>query len=101
MIVEYTNNEEINDLIQRDELILVKFGAEWCGPCKMFDPVLNEVSKQQDIVQVDVDKDQELAKKYGIRSVPTVLFLKKGEEVFKTIGLKSKTDMLNIISKFV
>ena len=84
------NSSEFSGLLQEDKLLVVDFYATWCGPCKKLSPTLDEVSEelgeQVNIVKVDVDESEDLAMDYGIRSVPTVLFFKNGQQVDKFVG---------------
>jgi len=84
-------------VVQSSSPALVDFWAEWCGPCKMLTPVLEELSKENEskinIFKVNVDENQQLAVKFGIRSIPTLLFFKGGEVQEQVVGLKSKTDL--------
>ena len=84
-------------VVQSSSPALVDFWAEWCGPCKMLTPVLEELSKDNEskinIFKVNVDENQQLAVKFGIRSIPTLLFFKGGEVQEQVVGLKSKTDL--------
>lgn len=79
--------EEFNNLINQD-LVLVDFFATWCGPCKMMGPVLDELkeSRSVKVVKVDVDESEDLAKQYGIMSVPTLMLFKNGQLVSKKVG---------------
>lgn len=91
-------NESFDELIN-DELVIVDFYADWCGPCRMLSPIIEEVACEQNIklVKVNVDKHEDLAKKYGIMSIPTVIIFKNGKETNKHIGLLSKEDLLEFI----
>lgn len=84
-------------VIQSSSPALVDFWAEWCGPCKMLTPVLEELSSENaskiNIYKVNVDENQQLAVKYGIRSIPTLLLFKGGEIQEQIVGLKSKSDL--------
>lgn len=79
------------------KLTLVDFSADWCGPCKAQEPILEELQEEYgDIIEirkVDVDKEQELAANLNIRSIPTLVFLKEGELVDISIGLTSKEEL--------
>ena len=70
-MLKYLENESFNEIINQDK-VLVDFYAEWCGPCKMLTPVLERLGESFEIVKVDVDKHFDLAKEYGIMSVPTL-----------------------------
>ena len=92
------NSSEFSALLQEDKLLVVDFYATWCGPCKKLSPTLDEVSEelgeQVNIVKVDVDESEDLAMNYGIRSVPTVLFFKNGQQVDKFVGALPKSEIV-------
>jgi thioredoxin 1 len=83
--------------------VLVDFWASWCGPCQMIGPVIEELSKELEgkaiIGKVNVDENPELAQKYGVMSIPTIILFKDGKEQEKIIGLTSKDQLLELISK--
>ena len=72
-----------NDVLKSNKPVLVDFWAEWCGPCRVLGPILDEVAKElgekADIVKVNVDDNPELAQRYGIRGIPTMIFFKNGQ----------------------
>ncbi|WP_281975085.1 thioredoxin [Halobacillus litoralis] len=86
-------------------LVIADLGAPWCGPCKMIAPVLEDIDQEQGdqmkIVKVDVDENMETAQKYGVMSVPTLLFFKDGELVDQAVGFKSKEEIVSIAQKHV
>ena len=92
------NSSEFSGLLQEDKLLVVDFYATWCGPCKKLSPTLDEVSEelgeQVNLVKVDVDESEDLAMNYGIRSVPTVLFFKNGQQVDKFVGALPKSEIV-------
>ena len=79
--------------------VLVDFWAEWCGPCKMLGPILEEISKDLEdklqVVKVNLDENQDLAMKYSIRSIPTLLLFKEGELIDTKVGLLPKSDLVD------
>ena len=95
------NSTDFPALVQDDKLLVVDFFATWCGPCKKLSPTLDEVSEEfgdrVNIVKVDVDESEDLAMTYGIRSVPTVLFFKKGQHVDKFVGALPKSEIVSKI----
>ncbi len=88
---------EFNDLINQNKPILVDFFATWCGPCKMQSPILEQVKASvgdgANIIKIDIDKNEDLAMRYNVRSVPTLILFKNGEAVWRTVGLQ-QADLL-------
>ncbi len=96
MNIIHLENQKFDDLIK--EKVLVDFYADWCGPCKMQSRVLDELTDYE-IVRVNVDEHEDLAKKYGVMSIPTLIKFKNGEEVDKNIGFLNKEDLIEWINK--
>ncbi len=98
--LKHINTDEFNDfVIDKKEKVLVDFYASWCGPCKMLAPILDEISKEVEvqICSVDVDDNFDLAKSYGVMSVPTLILFNNGVEVKRAIGLKNKDFILDML----
>lgn len=95
------NNEDFNEGI-KDKLVLVDFYATWCGPCRMMHPIIEEVAKEENIkvIKVDVDKHDELARNYGIMSIPTIILFQNGNLVEKNIGFIPKEQLLTMIKNY-
>ena len=92
------NNEDFNEEI-KDKLVLVDFYATWCGPCRMMHPIIEEVAKEEKIkvIKVDVDKHDELARNYGIMSIPTLVVMKNGKIVQRVSGARPKEAILEML----
>ena len=103
--MKVVNEKEFNDIIKNKKVVLVDFFATWCGPCRMLSPILEEVSEETngeyEIVKVDVDESYDLAKKFGIMSVPTMIIFQDGVEAEKIIGLRSKDDIVETIKTYL
>ena len=88
MEIIHLKNENFDELIK--EKILVDFYANWCGPCKMIAPELEKVESNIKVVKVDVDEFEELARKYGVMSIPTLILFEDGKELKRNIGFMDK-----------
>ncbi len=83
-------------------VVLVDFWAEWCGPCKMLGPILEEISQETDIkiCKIDVDSNPEITSTFKIRSIPTMIIFKDGVQVDHFIGFKAKDEILNKLATY-
>ena len=89
-----------NEVLKSDKVVLVDLFATWCGPCKMQSPIIDEIAEERDDIKVgkvDVDQDPEVASKYGVMSIPTLLIIKNGEVMKKFVGLTPKEEILSAI----
>lgn len=93
------------DLINSDQLVLIDFSAEWCGPCKMLAPILKQVKDEMGdslkIVKIDVDKNQSLANTFQVRGVPTMMFFKNGEQLWRQSGVLQKGEIIQVAKSFM
>lgn len=94
----YLENENLDALIKEGKCI-VDFYATWCGPCKMISPVLEELEDEIKIIKVDVDNHQDLALKYRVMSIPTLIFFNNGEVKEEVVGFRDKEEIQSIINR--
>ena len=91
--------------ITKEGVVLVDFFATWCGPCKMLSPVLEELAEdvkgKAEIVKVDVDQEGDLAMRFGIMSVPTMIIFKDGEAVKQIMGYQPKQQLLSVLQAYL
>ena len=100
MVKKFDSNNFETEVLNNDGVVLVDFYAEWCGPCKMLAPVLEEIADdREDIVvgKVNIDESFDIAVKYGIMSIPTLIVFKNGERVATSIGFLSESDINKMI----
>ena len=103
--VEITDGNFEKLVLKSEKLVIVDFWAEWCGPCKAITPILDEISNEFGdkvlIGKVNVDEVKEIPVKYGIRSIPTLLFFSNGEITRQEVGLQSKQTLVDNITQIV
>jgi thioredoxin 1 len=103
MTIEITDSNFEEVVLKADKPVLVDFWAEWCGPCRMVGPVVEELSNEYEgkavIGKVDVDNNPEVSMKFGIRNIPALLFFKDGEIVDKQIGAVPKSVLAEKLDK--
>ena len=90
-----------SDLIHSDKLVLVDFFAEWCGPCKMMKPILEDLKKRMGdkvtIIKIDIDRNQQAANVYQIQSVPTLMLFKSGKTLWRQSGVPSVSQLEQLV----
>ncbi len=99
-MIEVNKDNFDTEVLQSEKRVLVDFNAEWCGPCKMMKPVLEEISTSNNeikIVSINVDDEDELASKYNISSIPCLVLIENGEEINRSIGLISRSELDSFI----
>ncbi len=101
-MITFTDQNFEKEVLKSEKPVLVDFWAPWCGPCQMVSPLIEELAKEVEgkvkVGKLNVDENPQVAAKYGIMSIPTVIFFKEGKEVVRQIGLESKENYLKIIS---
>ncbi|MBQ6840236.1 MAG: thioredoxin [Oscillospiraceae bacterium] len=101
MSVIHVTKDNFEELVLKsDKKVLLDFWATWCGPCQMIAPVLEEIAQEREdvtVAKIDVDKEMELAIKYGIVSIPTLIVMDQGQAVNKLIGFRPKADIEKLL----
>lgn len=102
-VIEVNKDNFEKKVLQADKPVLLDFYADWCGPCKMAGPILEELAGEYEgkviIAKLDVDKNQEVAGKFGVMSIPTVIMFEKGEESSRQVGFAGKEGYETMIKK--
>ena len=99
-IIKLTKDNFEQEVLKSEKPVLVDFYADWCGPCQMLSPVVDEVAEERDDIKVgkiNVDEQMELAQKYGVMTIPTLLVIKNGEIANKHIGPLSKSGVIELL----
>lgn len=90
-----------NEVLKSDKKVLVDFNADWCGPCRMLKPVIEELSESENykVASVNIDDEEDLAAKYGVMSIPCLVVFENGKEVKRSVGLIPKDDVVSLIGE--
>ncbi len=100
MSVIHGNSSNFDSLVNSG-VVVVDFFADWCGPCKMLAPILDDLASSRDevnVVKINVDDEEDLARRFGVMSIPTLVLYKDGKEVSKSVGFMSLSDLQDWIS---
>ena len=94
-VIEVKKDNFESEVINSEKTVLADFNADWCGPCKMLKPIVEEISKREDVkvVSINIDDEDELAEDYEVYSIPCVVVFKNGKEVARSVGYKSKEEI--------
>ena len=100
MAVIKVNNDNFDSVKNSDKKVLIDFYADWCGPCRMVSPIVDEIAEERDDIlvgKINVDESPELAMQFGIVSIPTLIVMEKGEIVNKMVGARPKSEILSAL----
>ena len=99
------NVKDFNEILENNNLVIVEFSATWCMPCKAMKPIIESVTNQFDgkakVLSIDVEEEPDLATKYKIRNIPTILYFKGGELKDKSVGAINETELINRINNLI
>ncbi len=101
-VIEITKNNFDNEVLKSDIPVLVDLWAEWCAPCMMLKPILEEIAEDFDgrfkICKINIDNEGEFATRFNVISIPTLLVFNKGELVNKAVGVRPKNEIMNLLN---
>ncbi len=100
MAVIVVNNENFNEITGGEKTVLLDFYADWCGPCQMMAPIVHEIADEREDItvgKIDVDASPEIAIKFGVQSIPTLVVMKDSKIQNTVVGLRSKDAILNLL----
>lgn len=96
-VLKITSENYETEVLNSDKLVLIDFYADWCGPCRMMSPIIDEIAEEMSgkikVGKINVDENQDLAMEYGIMSIPTIVMIKDGKAVKNLIGVRDKNEI--------
>ena len=101
-VIEINKENFQEELINSNKKVLADFNAEWCGPCKMLKPIIDEIAEENDkvkVVSINIDDEEELAEKYNISSIPCLILFVQGKELKRNVGFISKNEIETFIGE--
>lgn len=101
-IVNVAKNNFEKEVLGSDLPVLIDFNANWCGPCRMLRPILDEISNENNnikIVSINIDNEEDLAREYGVMSIPCLVLVKDGKEIRRSVGLMPKEEVVKFIGE--
>ena len=99
-VMKVTSSNFEEEVLNSDKTVLIDFYADWCGPCKMLSPIIESVANENEdikVVKINVDNAQDLAIEYQVMSIPTIVVIKDGQEVNRTVGVVSKSQIVEMV----
>lgn len=99
-VITVTKENFQSEVLESDKTVLIDFWAEWCGPCRMLSPVVDEIANEQTdvkVCKVNVDNEPELATQFGVMSIPTLVVIKDGKVVNQSVGVQPKDNILTML----
>lgn len=99
-VLEVTSKNFEQEVLKSEKTVLIDFYADWCGPCKMLSPIVEQVAQENKdikVVKINIDQEQDIAIKYEIMSIPTLVVIKNGNETNRSVGLIGKSDILELV----
>ena len=100
-VLKITSSNFNEEVLNSDKMTMVDFYADWCGPCKMMSPIIDKIAEENDNIKVgklNVDDAQDIAMKYNVMSIPTIIIFKNGMEFKRFVGVTSKSEILNALN---
>ncbi len=96
-VLKITSENYETEVLNSDKLVLIDFYADWCGPCRMMSPIIDEIAEEMSgkikVGKINVDENQDLAMEYGIMSIPTIVMIKDGKAVKNLVGVRDKNEI--------
>lgn len=99
-VIKVTSKNFNQEVLESEKPVLIDFYADWCGPCKMLSPIVDQVAKENKdikVVKINIDETQDIAVKYQIMSIPTLVVIKNGEETNRSVGVIDKSEILELL----
>ncbi len=100
-VLEVMSNQFEEEVLKSDKIALVDFYADWCGPCKMLSPIIDEIANENNdikVCRINIDANQDLAIQYQVMSIPTLVVIKNGKEINRAVGVLPKNDILEMLN---
>lgn len=104
-VLKITKENYETEVLKSDKLVLIDFYADWCGPCKMMSPIIDEIAEEVGnkikVGKINVDENQELAMEYEVMSIPTIIILQNGEVKNSFVGAREKEEIISYLEKII